>query len=210
MEHVTGELICLEEIESCRKVEFRCADFFALGLNLSEQSDAIFFAVNVPCKLFPELCRRFARAKEGCRLFTYHSLETIWWIDEPCPFRQCEANVAETDTFSTSWSPQGYRFYVYVCDRSREPQITAHSRNETFSEWQSIWDEASQSYYYHNQETESSQWDIPHHAGCWQAEWSAEHAAYFFWHAPTGHAQWEVPKCLADLGWGAAADNSSS
>jgi len=202
-DYFPGELVSVEEIGSGRKVEFRCADFFALGLDLTERSDAIFFAVHIPCSLFPELCRRLARAKEGCRLFTYHALDAIWWTDEPCPFRQCEANVAETDTFSTSWSPQGYRFYVYACDRSRPPQIAAGVRNETFSEWQAMWDDASQAYYYHNQETEHSQWEVPHKAGCWQAEWSQEHSAYFFWHGPSGHAQWEVPRCLADLGWSA-------
>jgi len=201
LRHEPGELLSLEEAASGRQVEFQCADFFALGLDLSERSDAIFFAVNVPCRLFPQLCQRLARAKEGCRLFTYHALDAIWWINEPCPFLQCEVNVAESDTFATSWSPQGYRFYVYVCDRSRAPQITAESRNETFSEWQAVWDETSQAYYYHNQETEHSQWEVPHQAGCWRAEWSQEHSSYFFWHTPTGHAQWEVPKCLSDLGW---------
>merc|ERR1712176_1296158 len=96
----------------------------------------------------------------------------------------------------------GYRVYVYVCDRSRAPQITVNARNETFSEWQVVWDEASQAYYYHNQESESSQWEVPHQVGCWQAHWSKEHASYYFWHAPTNYAQWEVPKCMADLGWG--------
>mmetsp|Transcript_42146 Transcript_42146/g.97590 ORF Transcript_42146/g.97590 Transcript_42146/m.97590 type:complete len:350 (-) Transcript_42146:97-1146(-) len=208
LRHTPGELLSLEEATSGRKVEFHCADFFALGLDLSERSDIIFFAVNVPCKLFPQLCHRLARAKEGCRLFTYHALDAIWWINEPCPFQQCEANAAESDTFSTSWSPQGYRFYVYVCDRSCAPQITANTRNDTFSEWQVIWDEGSQAYYYYNQETEYSQWEVPHSAGCWRAEWSQEHGSFFFWHAPTGHAQWEVPKCLADLGWSTVADGS--
>jgi len=209
LQHFPGEVLCLEEVATRRKAEFRCADFFALGLGLSEHSDAIFFAVHIPCKLFPELCQRLAKAKEGCRLFTYHALDAIWWTNEPCPFQQCEANVAESDTFSTSWSPQGYRFYVYVCDRSRAPQITADIRNETFSEWQSIWDDATQSYYYHNQETEHSQWEVPHEAGCWRAEWSQEHNSYYFWHSPTGHAQWEVPKCLAELGWSTVAGAST-
>mmetsp|Transcript_22741 Transcript_22741/g.64443 ORF Transcript_22741/g.64443 Transcript_22741/m.64443 type:complete len:352 (-) Transcript_22741:66-1121(-) len=205
-----GARLVLEECASGRKVEIRCADFFSLGLDLTERSDIIFFAVNVPCKLFPQLCQRLSRAKEGCRLFTYHALDAIWWISEPCPFQHCEANVPESDTFSTSWSPQGYRFFVYVCDRSRPPQITAESRNETYTEWQAIWDEASQSYYYHNQESEHSQWEVPHAAGCWRAEWSQEHGAYFFWHAPSGHSQWEVPKCLADLGWGTGTDSGSA
>lgn len=198
----TGELICLEEIATGRKVEFRCGDFFAMGLDICERSSVIFFAVNIPCKLFPHLCKQLSKAKEGCRLFTYHPLDAIWWVQDPCPFRQCEENVAETDTFATSWSPQGFKFYVYICDRSREPEIKADFRNDTFSEWQVIWDETSSSYYYHNQETENSQWEVPHQVGCWQAEWSEEHSAYYFWHAPTNHSQWEVPKCLADLGWG--------
>jgi len=210
LQHEPGRLLAVEELPGGRKLEFQCADFFSLGLDLTERSDVIFFAVNVPCKLFPQLCERLLRAKEGCRLFTYHSLETIWWINEPCPFLQCEANVPEADTFSTSWSPQGYRFFVYVCDRSRPPQITAGARNETFSEWQSIWDEQSQSYYFHNQETEDSQWEVPQSAGCWRAEWSQEHAAYFFWHLPSGHTQWEVPKCMADLGWGSVAADGSA
>lgn len=209
--HTLGKLICLEELDisqkdqgGCgRKIEFQCADFFSLGLDLCERSDAIIFAVNVPCKAFPELCRCLSRVKEGCRLFTYHSLDSIWWLEEPCPFHQCEANVSDSDTFSTSWSPQGYRFYVYVCDRSRPSQIPSAPRNETYSQWQAIWDEASSSHYYHNQESEISQWEVPSEAGGWQAAWSEEHAAHFYWHSPTGHAQLEAPKCLADLGWGA-------
>lgn len=185
-----------------RRLEFHCADFFSLGLELCSSSDVIFFAVHIPCKLFPQLCQRFSTAKEGCRLFTYHALDTIWWTDEPCPFRQIEENKQETDTFSTSWSPQGYKFYVYVCDRSHKvPEIQAGLRNETFSEWQVMWDEAAQGSYFHNQETEASQWEVPSQAGCWHAVWSAEWSAYFFWHEPTGHSQWEVPRCLADLGW---------
>jgi len=202
--HSPGENICVEELASQRRAEFRCADFFSLGLDLCGRTDAIVFAVNIPCRLFPKLCEHFAGAKEGCRLFSYHSLDTIWWVDEPCPFRQCEVNVPETDLFATSWSPQGYRFYVYVCDRSCEPQIRSSPRNETFSEWQAVWDEASKSYYYHNQETEQSQWEIPHQAGCWQSIWCQEHGLYFFCHWPSGHVQWEVPKCMADLGWDGA------
>lgn len=132
---------------------------------------------------------------------SYHALDTIWWVDEPCPFQQCEANVPETDTFSTSWSPQGYRFYVYVCNRSLPPQIIAQPRNETYSEWQAVWDESSKAYYFLNSENEASQWEVPHQAGMWQAVWAEEHKAYYFWHPPTSHAQWEVPKCLGDLGW---------
>eukprot|EP00439_Symbiodinium_sp_Y106_P025341 s6451_g3.t1 len=136
VDHVPSERICLEEISTGRRLECRCADFFALGLDLVEQSDVIFFAVNIPCKLFPELCNRLARAKEGCRLFSYHRLESIWWTQERCPFYQLEVNVPETDTFSTSWSPQGFRFFVYRCDRLRQPSLAVDSRNEAFSEWQ--------------------------------------------------------------------------
>jgi len=197
---------CLEETRAGRRLEFQCADFFSLGLDLASKSDVIFFAVHIPCKLFPQLCEMLAKAKEGCRLFTYHALDSIWWVDQPCPFRQCEANVQESDTFSTSWSPQGYRFYVYVCDRGQKvPEIAGGLRNETFSEWQPIWDEACQAYYFHNHETEESQWEAPHQAGCWRAEWSPEYSAYFFWHELSGHAQWEPPKCLADLGWTTSA-----
>merc|ERR1712136_673927 len=198
-----GESIRVE-CDGGRRIEFRCADFFTLGLNLCERSDAIVFAVNVPCKGFPELCRRFAQAKEGCRLLTYHALDTIWWSSEPCPFHQVEANVPESDTFSTSWSPQGYRFYVYVADRRRCPAIDSSVRNETYTQWQAVWDEASNAHYYHNQETEISQWEVPTHAGGWEAVWSEEHDAYFFWHGPSGHSQWAAPRCLADLSWGAS------
>jgi len=201
---VLGQLIIVEETTTSRKIEFRCADFFSLGLDLCEYSDVVFFAVHIPCKLFPQLCQRLARAKHGCRLFTYHALDTIWWVSEVCPFFKCEVNVPETDTFSTSWSPQGYRFHVYICDRSREPEILPEARNETYSEWQAIWDDKRYAYFYHNQETEESQWEVPHHAGCWQAAYSEEHSAYYFWHAPSSHSQWEVPKCLADLGWSTA------
>lgn len=201
VDHVPSERICLEEISTGRRLECRCADFFALGLDLVEQSDVIFFAVNIPCKLFPELCNRLARAKEGCRLFSYHRLESIWWTQGRCPFYQLEVNVPETDTFSTSWSPQGFRFFVYRCDRLRQPSLAVDSRNEAFSEWQVMWDEPSQSYFFHNQETEGSQWEIPRSAGCWDAHWSEEHTAWFFVHRFSGHAQWEAPKCLADLGW---------
>lgn len=198
-----GEQISLEEAKSSRRAEFHCADFFAKGLDSCGRSDVIFFAVHIPCSLFPKLCKLLAKAKEGCRLFTYHSLDSIWWTDEVCPFRQVEVNVPETDTFSTSWSPQGYRFYVYVCDRSvPEPEIKS-GRNETFSEWQAIWDQASKSYYYHNQETEASQWEVPKQAGCWQANWSEENQSWFYFHIPTKYSQWEAPKCLAELGWGA-------
>jgi len=201
--HTPGELIRVE-CDGGRRIEFRCADFFTLGLNLCERSDAIVFAVNVPCKGFPELCRRLAQAKEGCRLLTYHALDTIWWSSEPCPFHQVEANVPESDTFSTSWSPQGYRFYVYVADRRRCPAIDSSVRNETYTQWQAVWDEASNAHYYHNQETEISQWEVPTHAGGWEAVWSEEHDAYFFWHGPSGHSQWAAPRCLADLSWGAS------
>jgi SAM-dependent methyltransferase len=202
--HKAGESICLEEAVSGRRIEFHCADFFSKGLDETcEQCDAIYFAVHIPCRLFAQLCQRLACVKEGCRLFSYHALDTIWWIDHACPFQQCDANVPETDTFSTSWSPQGFRFYVYACDRKRPPQIVSQPRNETYSEWQAMWDEKSQSYYFHNQENETSQWEVPHQAGMWQAVWAEEHQAYYFWHAPTGHAQWEVPKCMGDLGWAA-------
>jgi len=197
-----GELIRVEEVATGRILEFRCADFFTIGLDLTPLCDVIFFAVNIPCKLFPKLCQRLAASKEGCRLFTYHALDAIWWADTPCPFLQVEENIPETDTFSTSWSPQGFRFYVYVCDRSRPPQIRHDSRNETYSEWQAIWDEASGSYYFHNQESEESRWEVPTSAGCWTALYSEEHQANYFCHTPSGHTQWEAPKCLADLGWG--------
>lgn len=196
-----GDQICIAEAATGRKLEGRCADFFALGLDLVQRADVIFFAVNIPCKLFAQLCERLSKAKEGCRLFTYHRLDTVWWSDVQCPWHQVEVNVPDTDTFATSWSPQGYRFYVYVCDRSREPQIKAETRNETFSEWQAMWDEAGQTYYYHNQENELSQWDLPRQVGCWTSNWSEEHGAWFFVHMPTGHAQWDAPKCMADLGW---------
>mmetsp|Transcript_43389 Transcript_43389/g.80811 ORF Transcript_43389/g.80811 Transcript_43389/m.80811 type:complete len:388 (+) Transcript_43389:21-1184(+) len=198
-----GEAVCMEETGG-RKIEFRCADFFSVGLDgLCEQCDAIFFAVHIPCRLFAHLCERLAKVKDGCRLFTYHALDSIWWVDEPCPFHQCEVNVPEGDTFSTSWSPQGYKFYVYVCDRSRPPEIQPDPRNESYSEWQAVWDETNQAYYFHNQENETSQWEVPCQAGMWQAVWSEEHSAYYFWHAPTSQSQWEAPKCLADLGWDA-------
>lgn len=196
-----GEAVCLQD-GTGRRLEFRCADFFAVGLDLAVRADVIFFAVHIPCKLFPQLSQTLSKAKEGCRLFSYHSLESIWWSDEPCPFRQCEENVPGSDTFSTSWSPQGYRFYVYVCDRTqKEPAIKPGIRNETFSEWQCLWDEAVQKWYYHNQETEESQWEVPQQAGCWKVQWSAEWKANFYWHEKSGHTQWEVPQCLADLGW---------
>lgn len=195
------------EASTGRTINFRCADFFAMGLDLSQGSDIIFFAVNVPCRLFPELCQRLLKAKDGCRLFTYHALDSIWWIDEPCPFHQCEVNVPEADTFSTSWSPQGYRFYVYACDRSRPPRRDLlASRNEAYTQWQVLRDEKTGTPYYHNQETEISQWETPTQAGCWNALWSEEHQSYYFWHVPSGHAQWEAPKCLADLGWGAGGE----
>lgn len=187
-------------------MELRCADFFSLGLDLTFRSDIIFFAVHIPCKLFPQLCSTLSKAKEGCRLFTYHALDTIWWSNEPCPFRQVEENIPEGDTFSTSWSPQGFRFYVYVCDRSQTtPEIQAGVRNETYSEWKPMWDEASQATYFHNEETEESQWEVPRQAGCWRVEWSPEYNANFYWHEMSGHSQWEVPKCLADLGWTTSA-----
>jgi len=196
-----GSQVVLEEAATGRRLDCRCADFFSLGLDLTQTSDVIFFAVNIPCKLFPELCKRLAKAKDGCCLFAYHRLDTIWWSDEPCPFHQVEANIPESDTFSTSWSPQGFRFYVYVCDRKRQPQIKADARNETFSQWQAMWDEASQSYFYHNQESEASQWELPREVGCWRVHWSEEHGAWFFQHTPSGHTQWEAPKCMSDLGW---------
>lgn len=200
--HKRGESICVEEAISGRSIEFHCADFFTKGLDDTvEHCDAIFFAVHIPCRLFAQLCSRLAKVKDGCRLFSYHALDAIWWVDEPCPFQQCEANVPETDTFSTSWSPQGYRFYVYVCNRLLPAQIKCDPRNEIYSEWQAIWDEGNKGYYFHNQENETSQWEVPHQAGGWQAAWAEEHKAYYFWHPTTNHAQWEVPKCLADLGW---------
>lgn len=196
-----GRRISMEEAGTRRRIEFRCGDFFAVGLDLVCRTDVIFFAVNVPCKLFPRLCGHFASAKEGCRLFTYHPLDAIWWTDQPCPFHQCEGNVPEADTFSTSWSPQGFKFYVYGCDRSRPPALDSSHRNETYSEWQAVYDEQSGKYFYHNQETELSQWDMPTQAGCWQAVYSDEYKSHYFWHRPSGHSQWEVPKCMADLGW---------
>lgn len=199
--HKAGESICVEETVSGRLLEFHCADFFVKGLDAVEQCDAIFFAVHIPCRLFGDLCKRLAKVKEGCRLFTYHSLDSIWWVDQPCPFQQCEANVPETDTFSTSWSPQGFRFHVYVCNRAKSPQIVPQPRNETYSEWKAIFDEKSQSHYFHNEENECSQWEIPQQAGCWHAVFAEDHKAYYFWHEPTNHAQWEVPKCMGDLGW---------
>jgi len=198
-DYLVGQRISLEG--SGRALQCHCADFFSMGLDLVKQCDVIFFAVNIPWKLFPKLAQRFTEVKEGCRLFTYHRLETVWWTDEKCPFHQVEVNVPESDTFSTSWSPQGFRFYVYVCDRSREASIKADPRNETFSEWQVMWDEPSQCYFFHNQETESSQWEMPRTAGAWQVHWSEEYEAWFFVHSFSGHAQWEAPKCLADLGW---------
>jgi len=104
-----GDQICIAEAATGRKLEGRCADFFALGLDLVQRADVIFFAVNIPCKLFAQLCERLSKAKEGCRLFTYHRLDTVWWSDVQCPWHQVEVNVPDTDTFATSWSPQGYR-----------------------------------------------------------------------------------------------------
>eukprot|EP00434_Breviolum_minutum_P014790 symbB.v1.2.013042.t1/scaffold915.1/size152478/4 len=76
-----------------------------------------------------------------------------------------------------------------------------------------MWDEPSQCYFFHNQETESSQWEMPRTAGAWQVHWSEEYEAWFFVHSFSGHAQWEAPKCLADLGWswayGTAAEAQS-
>lgn len=200
--HNQGDFLQVEESATGREIEFRCADFFDLGLDLVEKSDAIVFAVNIPSKLFPKLCQRLAQAKDGCRLFTYHALSNIWWTAEQCPFQQVQVNRPEADTFSTSWSPNGFKFYVYVCDRSVPADIHSTPRNETFSQWQAIFDEASQAYYYHNTETEISQWEVPAEIGCWQAVWTEEHKAYFYWHEATQHSQWEVPQCFADLGWG--------
>lgn len=199
--HEPGRRIRAEQVGTTRKLEFICGDFFAMGLDLARRSDVIFFAVNVPCKLFPQLCNHLASAKEGCRLFTYHPLDAIWWADQDCPFHQCEGNVPDADTFSTSWSPQGFKFYVYSCDRSRPPAFDSSFRNETYSEWQPVYDEPSGKYFYHNEETELSQWEVPTQVGCWQAVYSEEYAAYYFWHRPSGYSQWEVPKCMAVLGW---------
>lgn len=206
-DHVAGEKISLEG--GGRVLQCHCADFFSLGLDLVRQCNVIFFAVNIPWKLFPKLSQRFTEVKEGCRLFTYHRLDTVWWTEEPCPFHQVEVNVPESDTFSTSWSPQGFRFYVYVCDRSRGASIKVDPRNETFSEWQVMWDEPSKCYFFHNQETESSQWEMPRTAGAWQVHWSEEYDAWFFVHGISGHSQWEAPKCLADLGWSWAYGTSA-
>jgi len=200
--HKPGEVIYAEEVGTGRRIEFHCADFFQRGLDeLCESCDAIVFAVNIPCRLFGQLCDRLSKVKQGCRLFAYHSLDNIWWLDAPCPWHQCEANVSDSDTFSTSWSPQGFKFYVYECDHSRPSKIVPQPRNETYSEWQAVLDESSQSYYFHNQENEMSQWEVPVQVGCWQAMWAEEHKSYFFWHSTTNHAQWEAPKCMADLGW---------
>ncbi|CAK9027042.1 unnamed protein product [Durusdinium trenchii] len=206
-EHISGQRITLEEATTGRSLQCHCADFFSMGLDLVQNCDVIFFAVNIPWKLFQQLCQRLTEVKEGCRLFTYHRLDTVWWTEDPCPFHQVEVNIPETDTFSTSWSPHGFRFYVYICDRKRESSIKADVLNETFSEWQVMWDEPSQSYYFHNQETEASQWEMPRTAGAWQVHWSEEHQAWFFVHGFSGHAQWEAPKCLADLGWSWAYGN---
>lgn len=197
-----GQLVKAEEIATGRLLEFRCSDFFTVGLDLTPRCDVIFFAVNIPCRLFPDLGTRLAQSKDGCRLFSYHALSTIWWSDAECPFHQVEDNKPESDTYSTSWSPQGFRFYVYVCDRKRPASIRNDMRNETYSEWQLIWDDKSQGYYFHNQESEVSQWEVPMSAGCWQAVWAEEHQAFYFCHTPSGFTQWEIPKCMADLGYG--------
>eukprot|EP00405_Crypthecodinium_cohnii_P021958 CAMPEP_0206472200 /NCGR_PEP_ID=MMETSP0324_2-20121206/32044_1 /ASSEMBLY_ACC=CAM_ASM_000836 /TAXON_ID=2866 /ORGANISM="Crypthecodinium cohnii, Strain Seligo" /LENGTH=354 /DNA_ID=CAMNT_0053946725 /DNA_START=294 /DNA_END=1355 /DNA_ORIENTATION=+ len=188
-----GEAICMQEIGGHqRKLEFRCADFFAVGLESAAKADVIFFAVHIPCKLFPQLASTLLTAKEGCRIFSYHSLGPIWWCQKPSPFKQVPINIPESDTFSTSWSPQGYRFYIYECDRTQTvPEIPGGGLNETFSEWQPMQDEASQKWYYHNHETEESQWEMPTQAGCWQAIWSPEWNAHFYHHVLTGHTQWE-------------------
>jgi hypothetical protein len=196
-----GDHLCIQESSSGRLLEFWRADFFDTGLHLVTECDIIFFAVNIPCRLFPQLCQRLATAKDGCRIFTYHTLADIWWTTVPCPFHQVDANIPESDMFSTSWSPQGFKFYVYVCDRKREPLRHGDSRHETFSEWKVMWDESAQGYFFHNEESEISQWELPTQVGCWQALYSDEHAANFFHHIPSGHTQWEAPKCLADLGW---------
>eukprot|EP00913_Durusdinium_trenchii_P000404 g371.t1 len=147
-EHISGQRITLEEATTGRSLQCHCADFFSMGLDLVQNCDVIFFAVNIPWKLFQQLCQRLTEVKEGlrsmsvlftfligseegCRLFTYHRLDTVWWTEDPCPFHQVEVNIPETDTFSTSWSPHGFRFYVYVCDRKRESSIKADVLNET-------------------------------------------------------------------------------
>lgn len=200
-----GSSVVLEEVQAARILEFHCADFFRVGLDKVMDVDIIFFAVNIPCKLFSDLCRRLACAKDGARLFTYQPLEEIWWAEIPCTWRQCEVNVPLTDTFATSWSPQGYRFHVYVYDRKAPSLLEAGHRNETYSEWQVNNDAATGVPFFFNQETEKSQWDLPMRAGCWQVHWSEEHKAHFFCHWPSGHTQWEAPLCLASLGWKGSA-----
>lgn len=197
--HVPGERILLEE-HGGRSIEFRCGCIFGMEDEQFSLSDAVFLAVNFPSHMFPKLCHRLASVKDGCRLFTYHPLYGIWWTEAPCPFFQSEINVPETDMFATSWSPQGFRFYVYGCDRQRPAKDPGELLDGTFSEWQAIQDPESKKYYYHNHETEGSQWELPDEIGGWCALWSEEHQAYYYAHTPTAKAQWEVPPCISALG----------
>ncbi|CAK9021206.1 Hypothetical protein SCF082_LOCUS15242, partial [Durusdinium trenchii] len=89
-EHISGQRITLEEATTGRSLQCHCADFFSMGLDLVQNCDVIFFAVNIPWKLFQQLCQRLTEVKEGCRLFTYHRLDTVWWTEDPCPFHQVE------------------------------------------------------------------------------------------------------------------------
>ena len=120
-----------------RELLFRSGDMFELPCAELAAADAIIMQTCVPRPLYARLSRLLLLLRPGCRAVLFDDVTTIWDtglaleaaaaaaaaaaagplpppLPAAPPFRQMPVNVPESDTFSTSWSPEkGHHFYVY-------------------------------------------------------------------------------------------------
>ena len=126
-----------------RTIEFRCGDLFDCTDEELAEAQVVVLETCFPAACFGPLASLLLRraVHPECRVVLYHDLRSLWAALPPallndtdatakitagcdCPFHQLEVNKPESDTLSTSWSPElGYHFYCYERDDSKPPSL---------------------------------------------------------------------------------------
>ena len=126
-----------------RTIEFRCGDLFDCTDDELAVAQVVVLETCFPAACFGPLASLLLgrTVHPECRVVLYHDLRSLWAALPPtapndtdgtakvtagcdCPFHQLEVNKPESDTLSTSWSPElGYHFYCYERDDSKPPSL---------------------------------------------------------------------------------------